>query len=299
MKNGLASLTHPSISLLSIGGTIALAAAVVPVACKSEPSGPPPITDVAGAVEIQEQIFEFQCECFARFAEMTEAECLQDTTLSFSDGEIACLGEIFDQDGESFAALRCEAEALRGLLECARAAGCPGSFDCGDGQQIAETWVCDGFEDCTNGLDEDQACETETCPDGTTIPPEWICDDFPDCTDGSDEAGCPPPFVCGDGQTVPAAWICDNEVDCPDGADERQDCPETCERRWNLKLADCAELSEEVSQEVNACLEFVCLDGMVLDPSRRCDGVLDCAEGEDESFCDGDGTTTGGESSGG
>ncbi|MEM9453550.1 MAG: hypothetical protein AAGF11_05175 [Myxococcota bacterium] len=295
----MTSPTHPSTSLLSIGGTIALVAAIVPVACKSESGGPPSITDVAGAVEIQEEIFEFECECFARFDEDTEAECLQDTTLSFSDGEVACLREIFEQDDEAFAALRCEAEALRGLLECAQAAGCPGSFDCGDGQQIAETWVCDGFEDCTNGADEAQGCETEACSDGTMIPPWWICDDFPDCPDGSDEAGCPPPFVCGDGQTVPAAWVCDNVVSCPDGADERQNCPETCERPWNLRLIDCPTLSEEVTQQVNACLEFICLDGMVLDPSRRCDGTPDCAEGEDESLCDGGGTTSGGESSGG
>lgn len=290
MKEALTSRSPRPVSLVSILGTVTLAGFVASIACKSEESGPPPITDVAGAVEIQQGIFEYQCECYARFEEITEAECLEDTTLVFSEGEIACLTEIFDEDEESFTALRCEAEALRGLLDCAEAEGCPESFDCGDGQIIADTWVCDGYEDCTNGFDEAQNCETETCPDGMTIPPEWICDDFPDCTDGSDEAGCPAPFECGDGQAIPAAWVCDNDVDCPDGADERQDCPETCERRWNLALAECPELSEEVMLAVNACLEFVCLDGMVLEPSRRCDGTQDCAEGEDEAFCDGDTT---------
>lgn len=296
MKKGLSASTRRSASLVPILGTVFLVGVVAPIACKSDETGPPPITDVEGAVEIQEEIIEFQCECYARFDEMTEDECLRDPTLAFSDDEVECLEEIFEEDEEAFAALRCEAEALRGLLACATADGCPETFACGDGQIIADVWVCNGFQECANGADEEQECATESCADGTMILPEWICDDFPDCVDGSDEAGCPAPFQCEDGQTIPQNWVCDNEIDCPDGSDEQQDCPETCERRWNLALADCPELSEEVALEVGACLEFVCLDDMVLDPSRRCDGTEDCAEGEDEAFCDGQipGNTDGG-----
>ncbi|MCA9710456.1 MAG: LDL receptor domain-containing protein [Myxococcales bacterium] len=262
------------------------------LACKSEPSGPPPITDVPGALEVQEDIFEYQCECFAQFEGLSVQECLDDPTVTFGEGEIACLVGVFEDDPDAFEALRCDIEARRGLMECGRAKGCPGAFDCGEGQLIADTRVCDGFADCPDERDEAQGCETPTCSDGTPISPRWVCDDFPDCIDGSDEAGCPPPFRCGDGQEVPATWVCDDSVDCPDGSDERQDCPPSCERPWNLQLAECEELDEEVALAVNHCLEFICLDGTVLESSQRCDGTPDCAESEDEAFCD-EGTSTG------
>jgi hypothetical protein len=75
---------------------------------------------------------------------------------------------------------------------------CP-VFMCMNGQEIPESFKCNGFSEC---------CEND--PD-------------PNCMDESDEMDCPV-FMCMNGETIPLPWECDGQPDCSDGSDE-VDCP--------------------------------------------------------------------------
>uniref|UniRef100_A0AAQ5ZPW7 EGF-like domain-containing protein n=1 Tax=Amphiprion ocellaris TaxID=80972 RepID=A0AAQ5ZPW7_AMPOC len=71
-------------------------------------------------------------------------------------------------------------------------------WQCGDGSQcIPLSWRCDGKKDCYNGRDEDK-CSQRKCPShlyqcgsGECIGPSLVCNKFINCADGSDEGvGC-------------------------------------------------------------------------------------------------------------
>ena len=111
--------------------------------------------------------------------------------------------------------------AASATTDCAEAAeGCnDGYWDCGDGQCIPESYVCDGSSefcnaswgpDCANGADEglefcgyEDECEEEE-PEGC----------------GDDE------FTCNDGSCIPASWECDVYwCDCPgEACEDEADC---------------------------------------------------------------------------
>jgi hypothetical protein len=64
--------------------------------------------------------------------------------------------------------------------------GCDPLFeiDCGDGTCVFIFFLCDGFNDCANGSDEDPLLCT------SNVPPEWTCDaSYYDALDGCD-CGC-------------------------------------------------------------------------------------------------------------
>jgi hypothetical protein len=62
-------------------------------------------------------------------------------------------------------------------------------FVCDNGEEIPADWENDGWEDCSDGSDEneEQAGGTFTCDNGEVIPASWENDGEEDCSDGSDE----------------------------------------------------------------------------------------------------------------
>ncbi|XP_077982527.1 uncharacterized protein LOC144437458 [Glandiceps talaboti] len=152
-------------------------------------------------------------------------------------------------------------------------------FSCGQTGCVPSVKVCDGYQDCFNGYDEQQNCGTHnpadttggtdlcnsddmfSCDNGVNcFPGFYKCDFFPDCVDGSDEVGCVcDQFSCDNGTIcLPKLWICDNVTDCADETDELDGC---------------------IPNEIIFC----CMDGMTcLNESAMCNNINDCEGGEDE-----------------
>jgi hypothetical protein len=166
--------------------------------------------------------------------------------------EVRCVIDAPCEDVESVFCTWFPSEALEACYErCEELHG----FACADGSgTVPLDWICDGWDDCTDGSDE-AGCSNFTCHDDEVIPEEWVCDGYEDCWDGEDEVGCPT-FTCDDGEVVPADYVCDYFDDCADGSDER------------------------------GCPGFVCRDGSrMIRLSWVCDFFEDCADGSDEEGC--------------
>ena len=283
---GRMTISRPRSSILSIAGVVTLSGLVALVSCKDGNGGYPPIRDVEDVVEVQQDIFEQECECYAESYGQTVEECVAQIEPLLGD-ELECLSDILDDDPDSFGILRCQTEALRTFLDCERAGGCPEPFMCANRTTIPDDYVCDGHDDCGDNTDEEQGCpDAFTCGDGEVQPPSFVCDDFEDCIDGSDEEDCPPPFTCANGEEIPPGYVCDAFPDCVGGEDEQQDCPVTCESQWAAAQVECGEIPESVQEMTSACFGFSCPDGEELSPGQQCDGVEDCANGEDEAVCE-------------
>lgn len=107
-------------------------------------------------------------------------------------------------------------------------------FVCDDGEVISSYQVNDGWEDCTNGEDEDGEThggdENFVCNDGSEIPMYWVDDGFPDCPDGEDESD-----SGDDGGDEDYIFYCSNDGEayaegmggilCPEGPDVTPECP--------------------------------------------------------------------------
>ena len=102
------------------------------------------------------------------------------------------------------------------------------AFDNGFQQlaEVIEQQVSEWMEEIDSGQD------VFICDNGEEIPAEWENDGWEDCSDGSDEneSGQGGTFTCDNGEVIPASWENDGEEDCSDGSDENDESADAFER---------------------------------------------------------------------
>uniref|UniRef100_A0A4W3HU78 Low-density lipoprotein receptor-related protein 2 n=1 Tax=Callorhinchus milii TaxID=7868 RepID=A0A4W3HU78_CALMI len=199
-----------------------------------------------------------------------------------------------------------------------------GQFQCNDGNCTSSNFLCDAFENCPDGSDEDTVlCDTHECEsyqwqcaNKRCIPEAWQCDGDNDCLDGSDEApghcasrSCSPgQFKCDNGRCIPQAWKCDVDNDCGDNSDEPHDecmgpdyrcdnhtefsCKTNyrCIPMWAVCNGhdNCRDNSDEQNCEERTCNpsgDFRCDNHQCIPLRWRCDREVDCQDGSDEQNC--------------
>lgn len=176
-------------------------------------------------------------------------------------------------------------------------------YRCKDGRCISQRFVCDGWQDCFDGGDEN-TCEN-TCPSNNEYrcPNSDIClhistkcnGEF-ECPDGGDELQCDYPlckadeFQCKNGWCLHRTWVCDGNNDCLGGEDEVgcEQCPDSMFQCAPGKcivpslvcnnMTDC----DNGKDEKDCCPAMEC-DGKCLSDEQVCDKKLDCIDGRDES----------------
>ncbi|EDX03459.1 uncharacterized protein LOC6730704 [Drosophila simulans] len=138
------------------------------------------------------------------------------------------------------------------------------------------------FLGLSDGCDEDEEFE---CPeDGRCIPIDGLCDAKPDCLYASDESFTvckvhlsdmmADKYHCATGAAIPGRLACNGIVDCSDGSDEL---PQVCG-------SDPGKLEERFRGNCTGQKDLECLPGECVPHSAKCDNVIDCSNGRDESL---------------
>lgn len=129
-------------------------------------------------------------------------------------------------------------------------------FRCDNGACISKRFVCDNYQDCSKGEDEDNCPIIKSCSynsfkcriDGTCLPMEKYCNKVDDCVDKSDEdcsfklnlssntsnncASNLGLFIC-DNTCFALMNLCDGKQDCYDGTDE-ENCNKTENKHYQV-----------------------------------------------------------------
>ncbi len=131
-------------------------------------------------------------------------------------------------------------------------------FQCGDGSCVVGHYVCDGVEDCPNGIDEDECSHVCSAPSDTKSTGDHPALCFRECY--LPECTCHVLYYHCEisGQCIPASRICDGVKDC-DAEEDELECDSAIEVR-----------------NVQTSGHYVCSDGSMISLTQFNDLIPDC-----------------------
>ncbi|XP_071809338.1 uncharacterized protein [Asterias amurensis] len=237
----------------------------------------------------------------------------------FTCGTGECVQKVFLCDGFP----NCFDESDEDFLTCLDELGEGTYFTCHDNSKIPASFYCDSKDDCQDDSDE-LNCVYPNCTDGEfrcddhhCIDASKYCDLTQDCRDRSDITECDSisnSFQCYSDIWIPLSKKCDGFTDCQGlKAEDEVNCDykeegncmngeiyclnEVCVDQSNKCILDfdkhgyvkgCRDVTHLRDCESFVCPEFTlkCPNSYCIPISLRCNGNLDCPEGEDELGCE-------------
>ena len=142
---------------------------------------------------------------------------------------------------------------------------------CDNGEEIPESWVNDGEEDCSDGSDEydnDNSDDGDHDHDHDNDDSDEGDHDHDNDGDSDNE---PDMFVCDNGNEIPMDWVNDGMDDCGDNSDE-----------YDNDNSDDGDHDHDNDDSDNEPDMWMCDNGEEIPEDWVNDGMEDCSDGSDE-----------------